>query len=94
MRVVGQQILGKFSKSHADVRQQIASWLYEIEEAHWQSPDDVKARYMNASLLAGNRVIFNLKGNKYRLATQISYKTQIVLILKIGTHAEYSKWTF
>ncbi len=94
MKVVGRKKLEEFSRRHADVRSQIQAWLCEVEESHWQTPHDVKARYATASLLGDNRVVFNLKGNKYRLDVKLSYKNQVVLIKRIGTHAEYSTWKF
>ena len=94
MKVVGRKQLQQFSDTHADVRSQIESWLCEVEEADWQTPMDIKERYASASFLTDNRVIFNLRGNKYRLDTKISYKSKVVLIKRIGTHAEYSKWEF
>ena len=94
MKVVGRKKLEAFSRRHADVRSQIQAWLCEVEEAQWQTPHDVKARYTTASFLGDNRVVFNLKGNKYRLDVKLSYKNQVVLIKRIGTHAEYSTWKF
>lgn len=94
MKVVGRKHLDSFARQHADIRTQIDDWLCEVNEAEWQSPNDIKDRYSSASFLADRRVIFNLKGNKYRLDTKISFKNQIVLVVRIGTHAEYSTWTF
>ena len=94
MKVVGQQHIEEFSRRHTDARSQIASWLYEVEEAQWETPSDIKERYPHASFLANNRVVFNLKGNSYRIDTKISYKSQVVLIVRIGTHAEYNRWKF
>jgi len=94
MKRVGRNSLDSFARKHADVRGQIDAWLCEIEEAEWETPNDIKRRYANASFLADNRVIFNLKGNKYRLDTKISFKNQVVLIVRIGTHEEYSTWKF
>jgi mRNA interferase HigB len=94
MKVLGLQLLDQFGNRHADVKSQIEDWICEVEEASWQTPNDIKARYVHASFLADNRVIFNLKGNKYRLDVKVSYKSQIILIKRIGTHAEYSKWIF
>lgn len=62
--------------------------------ATWRTPVEVKARYVSASFLAGNRVVFNLKGNKYRLDTQIAYQIGVLIVKRIGTHAEYNRWTF
>jgi mRNA interferase HigB len=92
MRVVGRQRLEEFANRHADIRAQLESWLCEVEEADWRSPADVKMRFPSASILADDRVIFNLKGNRYRLEVKISYGIKIVLVTRIGTHAEYSKW--
>ena len=94
MTVIGLEKLIDFSRSHAEASQQISAWLLEAEEAQWETPSDIKARFPRASFLADNRVIFNIKGNKYRLDTKVSYKSKIVLIKRIGTHAEYSKWKF
>ena len=94
MKVVGRELLDDFSRGHADARSQIASWLYEVEDAEWQTPNDIKQRYSHASFVADNRVIFNLKGNKYRIDVKVSYKIQVVMIVRVGTHAEYDKWRF
>ncbi len=94
MIVLGKKTLEDFKKGHADVRTQIDAWVCEAEDAEWQSPNDIKARYTSASFLADNRVVFNLKGNSYRLDVKVAYKTKTVLIKRIGTHAEYDRWTF
>ncbi|MEK6572543.1 MAG: type II toxin-antitoxin system HigB family toxin [Bacteroidota bacterium] len=94
MRLVGLILIQEFAKRHADVKPQVESWVSEAQSATWRSPADVKARFPTASFLRDNRVIFNLKGNKYRLDTKISYETQILLVKRVGTHAEYSKWEF
>ncbi len=92
MNVIGIGKLFEFSNNHADAREQLKAWRYEAEKANWKRSHDIKQTYASASFLANNIVVFNIKGNDYRLVTQIDYKNQIVLIEKIGTHAEYSKW--
>lgn len=94
MKVVGLNHIEEFCRRYADARSQIASWLQEVEDANWQTPSEIKERYPHASFLADNRVVFNVKGNKYRLDTKISYKNQVVLIKRIGTHADYDRWKF
>lgn len=94
MRVVTKGILSKFSQRHADASLQISAWLAEAEEAKWRTPNDIKARYVHASFLSNNRVVFNIKGNKYHLDTKINYQHQIVSVQRIGTHAEYNNWKF
>lgn len=94
MKVLRKGILDEFSKIHAEVTSQVLIWLAEAEGAEWKTPQEIKDRYSSASFLDNNRVIFNLKGNKFRLDTKIAYQTGIVLIMRMGTHAEYNKWVF
>lgn len=92
MKIVGRQILEAFKQKHADVRSQVDVWVAEVKDAQWETPNDIKARYASASFLPDKRVIFNLKGPKYRLAIQVSYKNKVVYVEKAGTHEEYMKW--
>jgi mRNA interferase HigB len=94
MIVVGKNHLSDFKQLHSDARSQVDAWLKEVEAAKWISPQDIKKRYSSASFLGENRVVFNLKGNNYRLDIKVSYKHQTVFVVRIGTHAEYSKWSF
>jgi len=94
MTVAGKKILLEFAAKHADVRSAIAAWVAEVEEANWTGPQDVKARYPTASFIGDKRVVFNIKGNHYRLDVQISYSTKVVLVKRVGTHAEYDTWKF
>jgi mRNA interferase HigB len=94
MKVVGKECLKDFQIRHADVRTQLGAWLCEVENAEWLTPKDIKKRYAHASFISDNRIVFNLKGNKYRLDTKVNFKNQVVLIIRVGTHAEYSKWPF
>lgn len=93
MKLIGRKILEQFARTHADVRGQLDAWVCEVQEAQWQAPSEIKARYASVSFVS-NRVIFNLKGNKYRLDAKISFNNQVVLIMRIGTHEEYSTWKF
>ncbi len=92
MKLVGRQVLNDFAKSHAEIRPALNAWICEVEEAEWAAPTDIKARFPSASFLSDNRVMFNIKGNKYRIEARISYEVGVVLAKCIGTHAEYSKW--
>lgn len=94
MNVVGKKILTNFRHHHSDVRGQIDSWLCEVEEAKWSNPNEIKARYPSASFLSRNIVIFNIKGNHYRIAVKVNYRNKIVLVKNVGTHAEYLEWKF
>ncbi len=94
MRVIGTDKLDKFSRKHANARDALIAWRDETERANWKTTQDIKNRYRSADFLADNRVIFNIKGNRFRLVVKIRYQNGIVLIEWIGTHAEYSKKTF
>ncbi len=93
MRVISRQTLKNFysSKGNATAKAPCEAWFAEAKVSVWRSPQDVKARYPGASILAGNRVVFDLGGNKYRLIVAIHYNTKIVFIRFIGTHADYDK---
>ncbi len=91
MTLVGREKLYHFIFKNTDTRNWIENWIADVQNVNWQSPRDIKNRYSNASFLANNIVIFNVKGNSYRLEVQIAYKTKKVIVQWIGTHAEYNK---
>jgi len=92
MKVVNLEILDECGRQHADCAASLWAWLAEARAADWKSPADLKRRYPSASVLPGDRIIFNIKGNSYRLDTKISFSARLILIKRVGTHAEYSKW--
>jgi mRNA interferase HigB len=95
MRIVGQDVLVQFKRKHADARTWIDAWVKAVEIAHWQSIGDVRKTYPHADgvkLRGGNVVtVFNCKGNEYRLLCYVTYVIQVVQVLEIMTHAEYTK---
>ncbi|RDH85963.1 MAG: type II toxin-antitoxin system HigB family toxin [endosymbiont of Galathealinum brachiosum] len=94
MRVIGRDILDKFSKKHNHGKGALDAWFDEANRAQWVTPQDIKNRYNSADFLADNRVIFNIKGNHYRLVVKVRYQNGIVVIEWVGTHAEYDKQKF
>ena len=94
MVIRGLQVLEDFKESHADCRSVLDLWRKEVEAARWANSHEIKQRYASASFLSENRVIFNLKGNKYRLAVDVVYVKSVVLVVWVGTHAEYDKKKF
>ena len=92
MKLIGILQLEDFKQRHSDVGSQVDSWIAEAKEAQWQTTYDVKKRYPTASIINDNQVIFNLRGNRYRLKVQIDYKNKIILIKNVGTHQEYMRW--
>lgn len=91
MRVITRKTLRDFWEAHSDCEQQLKSWFQQASSSQWKNPSDLKKEYPSASILADNRVVFNIKGNNYRLIVRISYDYQMVWIRFIGTHAEYDK---
>lgn len=91
MRVIAISTLRQFWEMHPDAEQPIKAWFDETSKATWTQPSDVKAHYGNSSILKNRRVVFNIKGNDYRLIVAIAYKLGIVYVKFIGTHAEYDK---
>lgn len=91
MRIFSRSTLRDFWKKHSDSEQSLKSWYQEAERSQWNSPNQLKMEYPSASILADNRVVFNIKGNTYRLITKINYDFGAVWIRFIGTHAEYDK---
>lgn len=91
MHLITRQKLKQFWQKHPDAEEALTAWSKEAEHANWKVPNDIKARYRSADILKDNRVVFNIKGNHYRLVVKIHYTTQVVYIRFIGTHAEYEK---
>ncbi|MBI5925866.1 MAG: type II toxin-antitoxin system HigB family toxin [Aquabacterium sp.] len=91
MRVIAVSTLKTFweNPDHQDAEQALKAWFAEASKANWQQPSDIKAQYSNASILKGRRVVFNIKGNDYRLVVAVSYKLQLVYVKFIGTHKAY-----
>jgi mRNA interferase HigB len=91
VRVIAKKILREFWSNHSDCEQQLKAWYQETSESHWRKPSDIKKEYPSASFLPGNRVVFNIKGNHYRLIVKVNYDYEMVWIRFIGTHAEYDR---
>ena len=92
MRIIARRTLKEFWEAgHSDAEQPLKAWFAEVSRATWSSMADVKARYRHASVIDGERVVFNIGGNKYRLVVQINYAYRIVYVRFIGSHQEYDR---
>ena len=91
MRVIAKKILREFWGKHANCEQQLKAWYQEVSKAEWKDTKIIKKEYPTASFLVDNRIVFNIKGNYYRLIVKVNYDYQMVWIRFIGTHAEYDK---
>ncbi len=74
---------------YPDAEESLLAWYREVEQEDWDGPAKVKVKYRNASILRNNRVVFNIRGNRYRLVVRINYPYRVVYIRFVGTHAEY-----
>ena len=91
MNVLGKNILNDFLKTHAIATSSIQAWLSEVENKKWNNTVDIRERFASASFLSDNVVIFNIKGNSFRLEVSVAFESKTVMIMWIGTHAEYDK---
>ena len=89
MRVIAVAALRAFWQQHPDAEQPLKAWFEEASKASWTQPSDIKVQYRSASILKNRRVVFNIKGNEYRLIVAIAYKLRIVYVKFIGTHQQY-----
>ena len=81
----------KFWEKHSACEQQLKAWYQETSSADWKTPNEIKKEYPSASFLTENRIVFNIKGNNYRLIVKINYEYKMIWIRFVGTHAEYDK---
>ena len=91
MRIIARSTLREYWQKHPDTEQPLKAWFDDTSRANWKTPSDIKDNYANASIIANNRVVFNIKGNNHRLIVHIRYDISIVFIRFIGTHQEYNK---
>jgi len=90
-RIFAKSTLRNFWEKHAEVEQHLKTWYDTAMSCNWQDPMDVKNTYANASILKNSRVVFNIKGNSYRLVAKFNFEKQWVFIRFIGSHEEYDK---
>lgn len=91
MRIISRRILREFWEKHPDACVPLQTWFHDVERATWKTPVDIKAIYKNASFVANNRVVFNIKGNHFRLVVVVVYQHGVVYIRFVGTHEEYAR---
>ena len=91
MHIIARRTLVEYWSRVPETKSELEAWFSEAEAAHWATPVDVKAKYGNASILKDGRVVFNVRGNTYRLIVHIQYQKHIVYIRFIGTHREYDQ---
>ena len=91
MRIIALSTLRDFWREHPSAEVPLRNWYAEASRATWKSPADVKEAHRNASFVAGERVVFNIKGNDYRLIVAMRYRSRIIYVRFVGTHSEYDQ---
>lgn len=91
MRIIARNTLINYWRNYPEVEQPLKSWYDEVLNAKWKSPNELKKQFRNASVITNKRVVFNIKGNSYRLIADIDYRIGIVFIVWLGTHKKYDK---
>jgi mRNA interferase HigB len=97
MVVIGTDLVGNYFAGHVGhngikaARSQYDAWLDIVTHAEWRNPEDVKSSYPKVSILKAGGVVFNIKGNDYRLVARVQYQAGVLLIRFFGTHAEYDQ---
>ena len=91
MRIIARHTLISYWSLFPDAETPLRAWFDETKKARWDSPNELKEQFGNASIINDRRVVFNIKGNKYRLIADIEYRIKIVFIVWIGSHKAYDK---
>jgi mRNA interferase HigB len=91
MRIISKRTLRVFWGRFRDAEEPLLAWYREVEKEDWDGPAKLKDKYRSASIIKGNRVVFNIKGNDYRLIVKVNYRYRVVYVRFVGTHAEYDK---
>ena len=91
MNVHNLSSLKDYWHKHSTARKGLELWYADVTSKHWKIPNAVKKDYARASIIGNNRVVFDIKGNDFRLVVELNYQKGWAIVKFIGTHAEYDK---
>jgi len=91
MRLITHRTIRQFWQKHTDAEIALRAWSKTVKQSEWKCFNDIKKDFQSADVIPGNRVVFNVKGNRYRIVVKIHYNTGFVFVRFVGTHAEYDK---
>jgi mRNA interferase HigB len=93
MRIIKEKTLTEYCRlsKYKRAEESVKAWIYEVRYSRWENANELKSKYSNASIIGSKRVVFNIKGNDYRLIVDIEFRLKIVFIVWFGTHTEYDK---
>lgn len=92
MRIIKEKTLKDYCSSarYHRAADSLRAWIYEVRYSDWNNAAELKATYRNASILSSKRVVFNIKGNEFRLIVDVEYQMKLVFVVRFGTHVEYN----
>jgi mRNA interferase HigB len=90
-RIFSKRTLREYWEKYPDSEQYLKTWYDTAMNSDWRTPNDVQKTYANVSILKNSRIVFNIKGNSFRLVTKFNFEKQWIFIRFIGTHKEYDK---
>ena len=90
-RIFAKSTLRDFWEKYPDSELYLKTWYETAMNANWETPNDVKKSYAHASILRDSRIVFNIKGNTYRMVVKFNFEHQLAFVRFIGTHSEYDK---
>lgn len=91
MRIIARRTLREFWEQYPDAEEALRAWYHDAKQAEWRTPSEIRQTYANASFIANNRIVFNIRGNKYRLIAALNYDYGILYIRFVGTHNAYDQ---
>ena len=91
MHIIARRTLREFWEGHPNAKDPLLSWYRAVRHADWDTPMQVKTSFPKADMVGNNRVVFNIRGNNYRLIAKIDYRHRIVFVRFVGTHADYNR---
>ena len=89
MKIIAISTLREFSEKHPQAEMPLRAWFADASRADWQNSSAVKTAHRNASFVGNNRVVFNIKGNDFRLVVAVHYNRRMMYVRFVGTHVEY-----
>ena len=91
MRLIAKKTLREFWQNHKDCEKSLLIWYNKIKLAKWNNSNELKKQFPNASIINDLRVVFNIKGNKYRIVVEVDFDYKFIFVIWLGTHSEYDK---
>lgn len=91
MNVIAKKPINQYIKQYPEAKTGLLVWYQAVTKLRWGNPHDVKLNFGNASIVGDNTVVFNIKGNEYRLVVKVHYNFQRIFVRWFGTHKEYDK---